>query len=277
MPRLSRRRNNFGRHRRSVGVSLCDVTSGRAARRQRARASSAASVCVQSATWEERISFMSRASGCKGRSENWSAGLLKGRKALGCEESRLGNCGAKHWSEICFCNNSVLCAVWAAGGEVRPFGERDFGSVPSGEVVVVWRCLCGLERKVLLMGLYVLLLLLGVHEVKPFQFGCVPGIGRKVFQPLGKMWPKLTSSSPPLTSGAAYGQLPNGQLHRGGLLCCPGNVCGALSYKCSYRSIRKWAMSELPQNGLWRSWLGRRRWSRCEVARCFNSHRITKR
>ena len=60
LPPLSRRRTNFGRHRRSVQarVSLRDVTQDKAARKQRPQASSAASgLCVRSETVEERTSF----------------------------------------------------------------------------------------------------------------------------------------------------------------------------------------------------------------------------
>ena len=81
LPPLSCRRTNFARHSRSVQarVSLCNVNPDRAARPPR---------------WpewgrEERVSFRSGASGCKGRSEKWDTGLLKAGE-IRAERSRSG-------------------------------------------------------------------------------------------------------------------------------------------------------------------------------------------
>ena len=73
--------DKFRRDKRSVQarVSLCEVTPDKAARRQRAQASSAAfEMCVRSGTREERTSFRSR-----GRSMNWDTGLLRAGWRLG--------------------------------------------------------------------------------------------------------------------------------------------------------------------------------------------------
>ena len=124
---------SFGRHKRSVQahVLLCDVTPDRAARRQRALASSAVlGKCVRSGNWRERTSVRSGETGCSGRSMNWDAGLFTagwhlGQHGLVMEEMRREQTGqtwselsASHWTGTWPCRSPVMCI---STGVLRPY------------------------------------------------------------------------------------------------------------------------------------------------------------